>query len=112
MPRRHKSPHPKTPRKPRPPDVPATHRATATSPDAGQPRGIPTTAPHAIASGTAALDLTAPAATSSLADAILEIVGADHATLRSALAAWQGEQDRIANRAWRRPGGLARPAGL
>lgn len=43
---------------------------------------------------------------------LIEIMGAEGETLRGALAAWQREQDRLANRAWRRPGGMARPAGL
>jgi hypothetical protein len=30
----------------------------------------------------------------------------------AALSVWQREQDRLANRAWRRPGGLARMGGL
>jgi hypothetical protein len=30
----------------------------------------------------------------------------------AALATWQREQDRLANRAWRRPGGLQRMGGL
>ncbi|HEX5441856.1 MAG TPA: hypothetical protein VFW76_13290 [Ktedonobacterales bacterium] len=47
-----------------------------------------------------------------LLGALLEIVGAEGDSLAGALAAWQREQDRVANRAWRRPGGLARPAGL
>ncbi len=47
-----------------------------------------------------------------LLGALLELVGTEHLTLGHALAAWQREQDRLANRAWRRPGGLARPAGL
>lgn len=45
-----------------------------------------------------------------LLDTLLELGGA--LTLRDALAAWQHEQDRLLNRSWRRPGGLARPAGL
>lgn len=47
-----------------------------------------------------------------LGDVLLELVGAEHGNLRAALTAWQREQDRLSNRAWRRPGGLARPAGL
>lgn len=47
-----------------------------------------------------------------LLGALLEIVGAEGGSLAGALAAWQREQDRLANRAWRRPGGMARPAGL
>src|SRR5262249_19252766 len=45
-----------------------------------------------------------------LFDALLEL--GDTLTLRDALVAWQQEQDRLVNRSWRRPGGLARPAGL
>jgi hypothetical protein len=47
-----------------------------------------------------------------LLGALLELVWTEHVTLAQALEAWQREQDRLANRAWRRPGGLARPAGL
>jgi hypothetical protein len=36
----------------------------------------------------------------------------DRLSLARALEVWQREQDRQFNRAWRRPGGLARPAGL
>lgn len=49
---------------------------------------------------------------SGLSDALLEIAGAKNDALLGALAAWQREQDRLANRAWRRPGGMARLAGL
>jgi hypothetical protein len=38
--------------------------------------------------------------------------GAESLTLREALTLWQREQDRLMNRVWRRPGGLARPSGL
>jgi hypothetical protein len=47
-----------------------------------------------------------------LLGALLDIVGDEHGSLQGTLAAWQREQDRLANRAWRRPGGMARPAGL
>jgi hypothetical protein len=47
-----------------------------------------------------------------LLGALIEIVGGEGSALSGALAAWQREQDRLANRAWRRPGGMARPAGL
>ena len=50
--------------------------------------------------------------TSGLLDSLIEIMGAEGDSLQGALAAWQREQDRLANRAWRRPGGMARPAGL
>lgn len=47
-----------------------------------------------------------------LGGAILDLVGEGHLTAAHALAAWTHEQDRLANRAWRRPGGLQRMAGL
>ena len=50
--------------------------------------------------------------TSGLLGPLIEIMGAEGDSLQGALAAWQHEQDRLANRAWRRPGGMARPAGL
>jgi hypothetical protein len=43
---------------------------------------------------------------------LLQGPATDTLTLQQALTLWQREQDRILNRAWRRPGGLARPAGL
>ncbi|MEO7001905.1 MAG: hypothetical protein ABI068_08765 [Ktedonobacterales bacterium] len=58
-----------------------------------------------------ALALAAPFG-SGLFDALLEVVGAEHLTVRGMFEAWQREQDRAFNRSWRRPGGLARPAGL
>jgi hypothetical protein len=48
-----------------------------------------------------------------------ESVRTDEATIEKTqgrlareLERWQAEQERRFNRAWRRPGGLARPAGL
>ena len=46
------------------------------------------------------------------AGASLTLVGAEQATLRDALQVWGAAQDEAANRAWRRPGGLTRMAGL
>jgi hypothetical protein len=43
-------------------------------------------------------------------NSLLELVGSGE--LQRALADFQREQDRHANRAWRRPGGLARMGGL
>ncbi len=59
---------------------------------------------------TPALDLLAAAPTSGpgLFDALVELAGPGALTLHQTLALWQREQDRILNRAWRRPGGLAR----
>ena len=45
-------------------------------------------------------------------DELLALVGAEQATLHDALQAWGAAQDQAANRAWRRPGGLTRMAGL
>lgn len=59
--------------------------------------------PHA---GAASLD------TPGLTGEILELVGEGGITLGGALQAWERERDRVANRAWRRPGGLARMGGL
>ena len=42
----------------------------------------------------------------------LALVGAQQGALSEALRAWSAESDRAANRAWRRPGGLQRMAGL
>ena len=57
-----------------------------------------------------ALDLLAAAPLSGpgLFDALVELAGPGALTLHQTLALWQREQDRILNRAWRRPGGLAR----
>ncbi len=75
-----------------------------------------TTAPRAGTTGIQALELVADGAGGAgpigLGGALLELVGAERLTLVHALSAWQREQDRLANRAWRRPGGLVRPAGL
>lgn len=89
------------------PAVPATDRAplgAAGDPWHGASSGLASgLAPEAL------LDLSPDAGLSSV---ILELVGAERATLGSALVAWQREQDRLLNRAWRRPGGLARPGGI
>lgn len=57
-----------------------------------------------------ALDLlaAAPPRGPGLFDALVELAGPGALTLHQTLALWQREQDRILNRAWRRPGGLAR----
>lgn len=51
-------------------------------------------------------------AATGLSDVLLELLGEGTVTLRSALVAWQREQDRVLNRTWRRPGGLVRPGGV
>lgn len=98
-------------RHPRPPDVPSTARATIGDAFGRGRSAIPTTGSRASLSGSTAQQLAAlPAA--GLLDTVLEVVGAENLSLRQALTVWQHEQDRALNRAWRRPGGLARPAGL
>ena len=47
-----------------------------------------------------------------LGGALLDLVGEGTLTVAHALAAWTHEQDRLANRAWRRPGGMVRMGGL
>ncbi|HET9981380.1 MAG TPA: hypothetical protein VFQ32_13095 [Ktedonobacterales bacterium] len=70
---------------------------------------------QAQGSGMAPLELVAGEASGAaegLLGALIELIGVEGSSLAGALAAWQREQDRLANRAWRRPGGMARPAGL
>ncbi len=57
-----------------------------------------------------ALDLVAKGDESAQADEAM--VDKARGSLARELEQWQGEQERRFNRAWRRPGGLARPAGL
>lgn len=47
-----------------------------------------------------------------LFDVLVELVGGKNISLGKAMQLYSGEQDRIANRLWRRPGGLARTSGL
>lgn len=47
-----------------------------------------------------------------LEGALLDLVGEGRLSAAHALAAWTHEQDRLANQAWRRPGGLQRMGGL
>lgn len=111
------APRPKPPRAkhPRPLDVPATHR----TPAAGSVRAW-TQSPHSGAGATGGSsptrELALPAERANgdpgLAAVLIELAGAERGDLRAALGIWQREQDRLMNRAWRRPGGLARPAGL
>lgn len=108
-PRHHRVKKPKKPKKPHP--VHAHHRAFSlgkgTPVSGGEPKGLTPTG------GTAAHDMSADSATGAgLSTVILDLVGEGVASLRQGLVAWQREQDRIANRAWRRPGGMARMGGL
>ena len=72
----------------------------------------PDTSGQAQGSALPALETGTGKTTSGLLGSLIGIMGAEGDSLDGALAAWQREQDRLANRAWRRPGGMARPAGL
>lgn len=115
--RRKATPRPRHPRPkhPRAPDVPATRRATIA--DAlGRTRSALPRVAAAAAGAAPARELAVPAerpgGDAGLAAVLIELAGVERGDLRVALAVWQREQDRLMNRAWRRPGGLARPAGL
>ena len=108
---------PKKPRAPKPAAKPgAFHEATGASASLG--RSAPTAlgpAAHAAGSGQPALnlaDLGGSISGSGLGDVLLDLVGEGQLRLGHALHAWQREQERVANRAWRRPGGMARMGGL
>jgi len=106
--------HPRQ-RHPHPPNVHPTSRATVGDPFGRGRATIPAAGPHPALAASHAIELAATAPGSGspgLFDVVLELVGAQHATLRQTLTLWQREQDRTLNRTWRRPGGLARPAGL
>lgn len=80
----------------------------------GKTRALDTLGSSGQAQGSAlpALESGTGETASGLLGPLNEIMGAGGDSLQGALAAWQREQDRLANRAWRRPGGMARPAGL
>jgi hypothetical protein len=71
---------------------------------------------HIAGSGLAPIDLAdlggGAVSAAGLGDALLDLVGEGQLRLSHALQAWQREQDRVANRAWRRPGGMARMGGV
>lgn len=104
---------PKKPKKTHP--VHARHRAfslgKSTPASCGEPSAL-----HAPATGGMAAHEIEPSATAGggmgLSAVILNLVGEGVASLASGLVAWQREQDRITNRAWRRPGGMTRMGGL
>jgi hypothetical protein len=77
----------------------------------GRTEILPEMGPHAVTGGSHALDLSASGG-AGLLDVLLELAGAEQLSLHQTFTVWQREQDRILNRTWRRPGGLARPAGL
>jgi hypothetical protein len=120
MARKAAAPRPKKVKQPRPvkvkpvkparPPKPA-HRVPGTS---GAVPGVYHLA-HPSGAGhdeTIAAHLTLSGAPASVSGITLEIVGESAISLGHLLAAWTREQDRLANAAWRRPGGLARMGGL
>ncbi|HEX6819434.1 MAG TPA: hypothetical protein VF120_13740 [Ktedonobacterales bacterium] len=114
MARRRKQPKPAPQarqKKPHAPSVPSRARDTAEAAFGHGASGLPSRGPHGDAGASHAIELTAPPS-AGLSDVLLELAGAEHGGLSRTFAAWQREQDRILNRAWRRPGGLARPGGL
>ena len=81
---------------------------------AGKTRALDTLDTSGQAQGSAlpAVETETGETASGLFGPLIEIMRAEGDSLHGALAAWQREQDRLANRAWRRPGGMARPAGM
>lgn len=119
MARAKKPKKPKAPPKPKKPKAPRRWSEHGTL---GKQSPADRVSPYS-AGGTPALDLVvslgAPGGlgttATGLGGVILELVGEGSispGSVGSALEAWQREQDRISNRAWRRPGGMARMGGL
>ncbi len=94
----------------RPAGTPPAQRI-AVSGTRGRPEALPQVGPHAVTGGSHAPDLSTSGG-AGLLDMLLELAGAEQLSLHQTFTVWQREQDRILNRTWRRPGGLARPAGL
>lgn len=113
-PRPKKPPKPKKPKKPRKP--PTFHEQVGAG-SAGKGQGAsPRRLSSAGSAPSAVMELVAsesgPTAGSGLSAVVLELAGEGKLSLSSALSAWQHEQERVSNRVWRRPGGLARMGGL
>ncbi len=112
----------RTPRKPRTSRTGrhTTRRAAGSAQPTRATRSSPAAAEHPSgasawrsASGAASLSpLRTLADSSPLPAAALALVGAEQTTVSAALREWTSERDLAANRAWRRPGGLTRMAGL
>lgn len=75
-------------------------KSTASS---DEPKGL------TASGGSVVRDLSASVGLSSV---LLDLVGESPQALHQGLVAWQREQDRVSNRAWRRPGGMARMGNL
>ena len=114
---KHRKPKHKKCKKPKKPHTYHVHNAPAERGGTGQAdRGNPAPTGAVSAAGPR-LALEVEAATlgarvdGGLLDAVMTLAGSGDLS-GAALATWQREQDRLANRAWRRPGGLARMGGL
>ena len=90
---------------------PGTFHEVAGAGSIGHTSGASPAQGHPAGSGMAAHVIRPPLSTG-LSDVLLELVGEGTITLGAALGAWQRDQERVTNRAWRRPGGLARMGGL
>lgn len=99
---------PKAPPKPKPPKRWAERAQTPAGASIGHEAALHVLT--ASGAGSHALDLEGG---TGLSAAILDLAG-EHGGigLGRALMAWQREQERVANRAWRRPGGMVRMGGL
>ncbi|WIG57541.1 MAG: hypothetical protein OJF49_000285 [Ktedonobacterales bacterium] len=98
--------------KPKKPKKPAKWHEQPGAGSAGKAQPVES-AGLSAAGGLVALDLLASSgAGGGLSSVMLNLVGDGAVQLSAGLAAWQREQDRVANRAWRRPGGLQRMGGL
>ena len=107
-----KPPKPKKPKKPRKP--PLFHEFGGAG-SVGKAQGA---APRGLSSAgsgpSAVMEMVASASESAagLSAVVLELAGEGRVSIGAALPAWQHEQERVSNRVWRRPGGLARMGGL
>lgn len=97
--------------KPKKPPKPGVWHEQPGAGSAGKGAGASPAQGHPAGSGMAAHILRGAAGTG-MGDVLLEMVGEGTITLGAALGAWQRDQERVTNRAWRRPGGLARMGGL
>lgn len=114
-----KPPKPKNPRvrKPPKPKKPKTIHLRHSGATAAEGRNSKAGAVKAgpVSGARPALDLSGGSGSSAAAGLggfILDLAGEGKLGLSHAFSAWQREQDRIVNRAWRRPGGLQRMGGL
>jgi hypothetical protein len=80
----------------------AGHTAAGAAINGGHPAGA------GLLARTLVTPPSAAGAAQGLGGYVLDLVAEGELSVNAALGAWQREQDRVTNRAWRRPGGLAR----